>query len=171
MEWMEADPVNFRKAMSAFGTGVAIAVVRHPSEGPIGVTINSLISVSLNPLLALFCLGRDSQAWPYFSHASTTQEQVSISILTDKQKSISNAFTHCLPGTLEAEHAHDFHLGSAYPPTLKDSAASLLGRFQTCVSGGDHDIYLWEVQSVVYRLQKQPLLYHHSQYKSIGTAV
>ena len=168
---MEADPVNFRKAMSAFGTGVAIAVVRHPSEGPIGVTINSLISVSLSPLLALFCLGRDSQAWPYFSHASMTQGHISVSILTDEQKSISNAFTHCLPGTLEAEHGQDFHLGTEYPPTLKDSAASLRGRFQACFPGGDHDIYLWEVQSVVYHLQKRPLLYHHSQYKSVGAAV
>ena len=171
MEWMEADPISFRKAMSVFGTGVAIAVVRHPLAGPIGVTVNSLVSVSLSPLLALFCLGRDSQAWPYFDQASMAKSQVSVSILTDEQKGISSAFTHCLPGTLEAEHGQDFYLGPDHPPTLKESAASLLGRFQTCFSGGDHDIYLWEVQSVTYHLQKRPLLYHHSQYKAVGTAV
>jgi hypothetical protein len=56
MDQRYADAEGFRKAMSVFATGVAIAVVQDPGAGPVGVTINSPISVSLGPFLVLFCI-------------------------------------------------------------------------------------------------------------------
>src|SRR3546814_13163200 len=56
----------FRDAMGRFVTGVAVATTRSPSGEPIGVTINSFTSVSLDPPLVLFCLDRRAQTLPPF---------------------------------------------------------------------------------------------------------
>src|SRR3546814_17778488 len=56
----------FRDAMGRFVTGVAVATTRSPSGEPIGVTINSFTSVSLDPPLVLFCLDRRARTLPAF---------------------------------------------------------------------------------------------------------
>src|SRR3546814_14575828 len=56
----------FRDAMGRFVTGVAVATTRSPSGEPIGVTINSFTSVSLDPPLVLFFLDRRARPLPSF---------------------------------------------------------------------------------------------------------
>lgn len=45
----------YRRAMGAFATGVCVVTVEGPS-GPVGMTVNSVTSVSLEPRLLLWCL-------------------------------------------------------------------------------------------------------------------
>ena len=53
---------SFRDAMGAFPTGVAIVTALRPDGTPCGLTVNSLTSVSLDPVLLLVCLGRSSES-------------------------------------------------------------------------------------------------------------
>jgi 3-hydroxy-9,10-secoandrosta-1,3,5(10)-triene-9,17-dione monooxygenase reductase component len=50
-----ADARAYRRAMGAFATGVCVVTVEGPS-GPVGMTVNSVTSVSLEPRLLLWCL-------------------------------------------------------------------------------------------------------------------
>lgn len=50
-----ADARAYRRAMGAFATGVCVVTVDGP-EGPVGMTVNSVTSVSLEPRLLLWCL-------------------------------------------------------------------------------------------------------------------
>jgi len=49
------DARAYRRAMGAFATGVCVVTVEGPS-GPVGMTVNSVTSVSLDPPLLLWCL-------------------------------------------------------------------------------------------------------------------
>ena len=48
---------QFKDAMAQFPTGVSIVTTLYQGK-PIGVTVSSLTSLSLNPPLVLICLGK-----------------------------------------------------------------------------------------------------------------
>lgn len=60
----------FRRAMGAFATGVTV-VSAVGGGRTCGITVNSLTSVSLNPLLILWCLGDQSERYAHFAAAQT----------------------------------------------------------------------------------------------------
>ena len=53
------DKRHFRSVLGKFATGVTI-VTTIENQHPKGITANSFTSVSLEPPLVLFCLGKDS---------------------------------------------------------------------------------------------------------------
>jgi 3-hydroxy-9,10-secoandrosta-1,3,5(10)-triene-9,17-dione monooxygenase reductase component len=65
------DAKHFRQALSQFGTGVAIVTARDQAGAPIGMTINSFASVSLDPPLILWSVQLDSPSSAGFRSADT----------------------------------------------------------------------------------------------------
>jgi flavin reductase (DIM6/NTAB) family NADH-FMN oxidoreductase RutF len=56
---------DFRNALGRFTTGVT--VVTAPTEnGPVGITVNSFASVSLDPPLIMWCPAKASHRFPHF---------------------------------------------------------------------------------------------------------
>ncbi len=53
---MPFDHRQFRDVMGSFATGVAVATTRDAAGRPVGVTVSSFTSLSLDPPLILFCL-------------------------------------------------------------------------------------------------------------------
>src|SRR5690625_7991333 len=58
----EVDRQDLRDALGSFATGVAIVTSIDDSGTPVGVTVNSFSSVSMNPPLVLFCLDRNARS-------------------------------------------------------------------------------------------------------------
>jgi len=56
----EPDARAYRRAMGAFATGVCVVTVDSPS-GAVGMTVNSVTSVSLEPRLLLWCVDETSE--------------------------------------------------------------------------------------------------------------
>ena len=59
-----SDPRAFRNALGRFGTGVAIITTRQADGRPLGVTVNSFASVSLDPPLVQFSLAWKTSSLP-----------------------------------------------------------------------------------------------------------
>ena len=57
---MPFDPLQLRRVLSRFPTGVTIVGTRHQPEGVCGLTVNAFASVSLEPPLVLVCVDRTS---------------------------------------------------------------------------------------------------------------
>ena len=55
----------YKEALSQFATGVTI-VTCGSEQGPVGITVNSFTSVSLNPPLVLWSAAKDSKRHDYF---------------------------------------------------------------------------------------------------------
>ncbi len=62
------DTRPLRAALGGFATGVCVVTAVGP-RGPMGITVNSFTSVSLEPPTILWSLGRKADRWPTFSEA------------------------------------------------------------------------------------------------------
>src|SRR4051794_21661369 len=64
-----ADSRAFRRCLGQFGSGVTVITALSPVR-PIGVTVNSFASVSLDPPLVLWSLSRTSTSYDAFRQSS-----------------------------------------------------------------------------------------------------
>ena len=159
---MPVDKNNYRQAMSCFPTGVAVASVLGRQDAPIGVTVNSLTSVSLSPVLILFCLGTQSQACKEFLTVASRHGHWWISLLASEQSDISQRFTafnhqnwHLTPHDIDPE---------TRLPIIKGAVAHLSGVFEQTIEAGDHTVFIAKVLQVASQKDSKPLIYLHSAY-------
>ena len=71
LEWGDPrnDPRAFRRALGHYGTGVAVITAAGEAH-PVGVTVNSFASVSLDPPLVLWSAANTSTSLPAFRQAT-----------------------------------------------------------------------------------------------------
>ena len=67
---MSFDSARFRKVLGHFPTGVTVITAAGP-EGPVGFTIGSFVSVSLDPPLVGFLPQKSSQTWAPMERAGS----------------------------------------------------------------------------------------------------
>ena len=100
-----------RRAFGRFATGVAVVTTCDRDNKPIGLTINSFSSVSLEPPLVLWSLVNRSPNLDVFRNAS----HFAINILANGQQEISNTFAR----PAEDRFANlDWHRGIADLPVI-----------------------------------------------------
>lgn len=64
---LSIDPLQFRRVLGYFPTGVTVVTACTSDGKPVGVTIGSFTSVSLEPPLVGFMMMTDSGRWPEIS--------------------------------------------------------------------------------------------------------
>src|SRR5688572_18505108 len=60
------DPRTLRDALGCFATGVTVVTCIDPGGKPVGLTVNSFTSVSLDPPLLLVCIAKAAASAPAF---------------------------------------------------------------------------------------------------------
>lgn len=159
-----ADVGEFRQALAQFATGVTVVGVCHDGVR-YGMTVNSLTSVSLEPLLVLFCCERDATM-----HAPLLASgQWAVSILAADQEELASEFAvRGRPGVDRFDHHHvrDGDLTGA--PMLHDALAWVECRTWATYDGGDHTIVVGEVLNVAVAAAQEPLLYFRRGYHRLG---
>lgn len=150
------DPTAFRNALGIFATGVTVISTNSPEVGRIGITANSFNSVSLDPPMVLWSLGKNSGALPFFKEAGS----FCVNVLAADQVSISNHFASKTRDKFADIEYRDGILGS---PVLAGCAASFECKTAFTYEGGDHLIFVGEV--VKFSNNSKPgLLYHVGRY-------
>jgi flavin reductase (DIM6/NTAB) family NADH-FMN oxidoreductase RutF len=81
---------EFRKFMRCWPTGVAVVTTAGPS-GPLGCTVNALMSLSVEPPLLVVSLGEDSHTLA----AIRRTDVFGVSILSAEQGELSERFAGC----------------------------------------------------------------------------
>jgi flavin reductase (DIM6/NTAB) family NADH-FMN oxidoreductase RutF len=155
---------DLRHALGAYATGVVIVGTCDEAGRPVGVTINSFASLSLEPPLILWSLNAQSpsrkcfDAAPYFS----------ISVLSADQVALSRRFA-----TRTAQKFQDVAIRSGLGgiPLFEGSSAIFQCRRVAQHAGGDHLIYVGQVEAHETFPQRAPLIFHRGHYRSLGTAV
>lgn len=130
--------IAFRQLMGQFATGVA--VVSHLSEGGgiSAMTINSLVSVSLDPMLVSWSLQNSSSQYDAYADA----EQFAISILAEGQQVLARRYAARGDAALLPE---DFVRGEGGLPVIKGALGHLACRRFAAHPAGDHTVILGEV--------------------------
>jgi len=78
---------SYRNALGSFPTGVTV-VTAHTDAGPVGLTVNSFASVSLDPPLVLWSPAKSSSRHALLVPA----RHFAIHVLSDEQQELSNRF-------------------------------------------------------------------------------
>ncbi len=150
---------ELRNALAAFATGVALVTTADDAGAPVGMTINSFASVSLNPPLVLWSIDKKSVWFDTFTRCN----HFAIHVLTHDQQEISNTFA--------ARNNNRFDLVNWQPdphgtPLLDDCCSRFVCRTEHRYDGGDHIILVGRVLDFEYR-DSLPLLFHRGEYKSL----
>ncbi|MBC7770616.1 MAG: flavin reductase family protein [Phycisphaerales bacterium] len=135
---MDVEPEQaFRRAMSAFATGVTIVSAAREDGRMSGMTVNSITSVSLAPRLLLWCLGDQSERYDVFANA----EHWGITILSAEEESLAVRFARPERESIESGEAELF----AGAPVLRAGVAQFACRTHDRRVAGDHLIIIGEV--------------------------
>ncbi|KOY80760.1 flavin reductase family protein [Lysinibacillus macroides] len=141
----------FKLALGNYPTGVTVVTTCHDTQ-PIGLTVNSFASVSIDPLLILWSLDKKSQLHSYFTAAPT----FAVNILASDQEHLCTLFASKVPDRFAQAK---WSMSSFDLPILHDTAAILQCKTYQQVDAGDHTIFIGQVLDIT-NSPKEPLLYH-----------
>src|SRR5437763_220022 len=146
--------------MARYATGVSVVAVSHDGVR-YGMTVNSLASVSLEPLLMLFCCERDSSLHEPLLAAGTW----AVSVLSAAQQDQAAWFaTRGRPGIDQFEGRTARAGAATGAPILDGALATFECRTWATYDGGDHTIVVGEVVDLQCGDDEPALLYHRSKY-------
>jgi flavin reductase (DIM6/NTAB) family NADH-FMN oxidoreductase RutF len=149
----------FRNALGHYATGVAIVTARDAAGQPVGMTINSFASVSLEPPLVLWSVQLDASGAETYRAAP----HFAIHVLAADQEALARTFADT-----KADRFADrpFEDGIGGVPLLPGSVTRFECRLWAVHPGGDHDIIVGEV----LRMQSHPaatLGFHRGQFVTL----
>lgn len=159
-----SDARTLRDALGCFATGVTIVTAMDAGQGgggtPIGLTVNSFTSVSLDPPLLLVCIANDAGTAPILASA----ERFAVNMLQMGQEPESNRFA----GKGEDRFAAtDWSVGEYGTPMLNGSLASFECARHTVHDAGDHFILVGRVLKAKFEPHGDPLLYFRGNYRRV----
>jgi flavin reductase (DIM6/NTAB) family NADH-FMN oxidoreductase RutF len=135
-----AQQFAFRRAMGAFATGVTVVSAADAAGRVCGITVNSITSVSLNPLLILWCLGDQSERYAHFANA----KDWGVTVLGADDEALAKRFARAEAEEFSADEAELFE-GA---PVLKGvGLAHLSCRTEDARSAGDHLVIVGAVKA------------------------
>lgn len=155
------DSADFRAVMSRFATGVCIVTSVDSDGGPVGMTINSFNSVSLDPPLVLWTVGRQAPEYDAFCQAS----EYNIHLLRESEVHLSNHFATPSDDKFAGQ---EFDLSSL--PRMQKPWQLLKCKAEHSFAAGDHTILVGRVTAIESNAEDdRALLYYASQYHSVGS--
>jgi 3-hydroxy-9,10-secoandrosta-1,3,5(10)-triene-9,17-dione monooxygenase reductase component len=132
------DPIQLRRALGSFVTGVTVVTTLTPSGEPVGLTVNSFNAVLLSPPLVLWSLALSAASFDVFDSAS----HFAVNVLAQDQRALSERFART-GGDKFGGVAWRKGIGGL--PLLDGSAAHFACRTAMRYPGGDHVIPIGEV--------------------------
>jgi flavin reductase (DIM6/NTAB) family NADH-FMN oxidoreductase RutF len=158
---MSVDQAVFRRIMGQFATGVTIITVQH-GDLMHGMTANTFTSLSLDPPMVLFCVGKTARMAGLLEGA----DGFAINILAADQEDLSRHFAG-----RQAQSEIELLRKGPVAPLVPGSLGALSCTIETMHAGGDH----WIVVGRVVELHQadnepteQPLVFFGSRYATLS---
>lgn len=145
---------QFRDAMSRYPTGVTVVTAMRDGKA-YGITANSFASVSLNPPLVLWSVGKQGDRGEIFANA----KQFAICFLAQDQADIAQ---YCAENDDLPEGR--WSTNPAGLPVIDGAGVILSCQLYAVYPGGDHDIIVAEVISIQVKDEKGALSFYNREY-------
>lgn len=156
---MPIDNDEFCAALSRFASGVTVVTTKDADGNLHGITVSAFCSLSLEPPMVLICIEKITGS----HYAFEESEVFVVNILSEGQDQVSEHFASPIPhkfGDIE------YHPGIDGVPVLDGALVNLECRLKYAHEGGDHSIFIGEVEKVSIR-DGSPLVYFHGEYRII----
>ncbi len=158
------EPSDLRGVMRRFATGVTVVTARPESGPPLGVTVNSLTSVSLEPPLVLICIANYLRM-----HAAIRDGgHFAVNLLNGDQEALSRRFAGQPAGRDPFAGLRVTPGPMTGAPILPSGLGHLECRLVAAYPGGDHTIFLGEVLAAAASAEQAALVYYLSRYHRIA---
>jgi flavin reductase (DIM6/NTAB) family NADH-FMN oxidoreductase RutF len=159
-EPMAIEKNELRRVMGHFATGVTV-ITTHGGEGHYyGLTANAFSSLSLVPPLVLVCVDKKAESYPYFEQSKV----FTVNILSSDQEDLSRRFA--VSGGSKFEGVA-YRVGANGAPILQGALAHIECKLVAGHDGGDHTIYVGEIQEAESG-EGKPLMFYRGGYRSLG---
>jgi flavin reductase len=155
---LEGDPaIAFRRTLGMFATGVTVLTSRTADQVH-GMTANAFMSVSLQPPLVLVSIDRRARMCNLL-HEGT---RFAVNVLEAGQARLSDHFAG-----REGESATEPRFELVHDtPLVEGALAHLVCRVVRSYWGGDHSLFLGQVEYARYG-EGEPLLFHGGRYERL----
>jgi flavin reductase (DIM6/NTAB) family NADH-FMN oxidoreductase RutF len=156
------DPrIALRKTLGMFATGVTVITTRERDQVH-GMTANAFMSVSLQPPLVLISVDRRTKMCALLYGG----RNFGVSVLAEGQERLSDRFAG-RPATEVTEPrfevVHD-------TPLVEGALAHFVANIVRSYWGGDHSLFLGQVEYARYTEGRAPLLFHGGRYERLTPA-
>jgi len=150
---------HLRDAFGAFATGVTVVTAVGADGGRVGLTANSLTSVSLDPPLLLFCPARGASALPTLR----ASRRFAVNVLAADQTAVADRFARRDADRFAGATWHDLD----GLPVLNGALASFACSLEAEHDGGDHVVVVGRVLALRCHGGHDPLLYFRGAYRRV----
>jgi flavin reductase (DIM6/NTAB) family NADH-FMN oxidoreductase RutF len=141
----------------------AVAVVTVEVEGRrAGLTVASLVSLSLDPPLVGFAIRRDAALHELLRES----KELAISVVAAGQEHLAQHFARGVPPIALWERVPLRDSEAPGPPQLAGAAAWLRGRVEQELATGDHTFFVAAVDAVEVG-SARPLVFHDQAYAAL----
>ncbi|MCA1691609.1 MAG: flavin reductase family protein [Acidimicrobiales bacterium] len=158
-EGTDAASINqarFRQILGHFATGVTV-VTALDGGTPVGLSVNSFTSVSLDPPLVAFCVARSSGTWPRIREAG----RFCVNVLAENQEDVSRVFATRGPDKFQGIGWRPAPSGA---PILAGVLAWVDCSLEAEYDGGDHVLVVGRVQELELSTEGGPLIFYRGGY-------
>jgi len=153
------DPGEYRRLMGRFATGVTVILAGDSTDAR-GMTANSVTSLSLTPLLVLFCVDKKAR----FLEALREHANFTINILQREQEALSTWFA----GFQSDAAPPQFELVPWQNSTRLGGCPAVACQVEQFLEGGDHWIVIGRVLALHHQENTgNPLIYFGGKYRSL----
>lgn len=155
-------PATFRQLMGQFATGVAVVSVETGNGTLAAMTINSLVSVSLEPMLVSWSLQNSASQFAAYADAP----RFAFSILAEGQQTIARRYA--ARGSSALSQA-DFETGTHGLPVIAGALGHVACRRHAVHPAGDHTLILGEVEALALgQGGGRPLVFFGGRFGALG---
>ena len=154
----DSDPsIEFRRTLGMFATGVTV-ITTQVGDQVHGMTANAFMSVSLQPPLILISVDRRAKMNSLLYEGA----RYGVSVLAEGQTALSDLFAG-----RSREDASEPRFEIVHEtPLVEGALAHLVARVVRSYWGGDHSLFLGQVEYVRYG-EGVPLLFHGGRYERV----
>ena len=159
---MQIQAQDFKNALAHWATGVTVVTTLVDGR-PVGITANSLTSVSLSPPQILICVARK-----LFTHGAILGSGMfGVNILARDQLAWGMRFAGMIPEAEDRFAGIDWRTAVTGSPILPGVLAWLDCRLSHSYDGDDHSIFVGEVVAAGNREEPAPLLYFNRNWRQL----
>ena len=155
------DSRTLRNAFGCYPTGVT-AICAVIDDVPVGMSVSSFLSVSLDPSLVLISIQKGSTTWEKLKHVS----RIGVSVLGEEQH---RACSQLAAKTGDRFAGLDWLSTAGGAVFLQGSAVSLECSIAETIDAGDHVLVMLKVEELNFEQNVNPLVFHGSRFRKLAT--
>ena len=148
---------TFKELMKRFASGVTL--ITFENEGILsGLTVSSFCSLSMNPPLVLICIDKKIPSHDFLKNGAS----FGVNICTSEQGKLAWDFANSNVDKNELILSLNHRITDDKVPLLNDCLASMECTLKETYEGGDHTIFVGQIESGDFSEKSDPLVYYKS---------